>query len=201
MDAALDWLSGLPPAALYASLALVAALENIVPPIPADTVVAFGSFLAARGDATPVGTFLATWLGNLAGAMGVYALGRRFGLDAVARRFHSRGGRTAMVRLRRLHRRRGALALFVSRFLPGMRALVPLFAGAARMPAWKAGLLIGVASALWYGAITVVAFRAGTSWDELRAVVSSLSRDTALVVAAVFLVALAVWRVRRRRRA
>jgi membrane protein DedA with SNARE-associated domain len=69
------------------------------------------------------------------------------------------------------------------------------------MPAWRAGLLIGVASALWYGAITVVAFRAGTSWDELRAVVSSLSRDTALAVAAVFLVALAVWRVRRRRRA
>jgi membrane protein DedA with SNARE-associated domain len=48
VEGVLSWLGGLPPAALYVILALVAATENFVPPIPADVIVAFGSFLAAR---------------------------------------------------------------------------------------------------------------------------------------------------------
>ena len=65
MGGILDWLESLPVGALYASLALVAAIENIFPPVPADTVVAFGSFLAARGHGTALGAFLATWVGNV----------------------------------------------------------------------------------------------------------------------------------------
>ena len=64
------WLTALPPLALYAALAVTAAVENLFPPFPADTIVAFGAFLAARGDASLPGAFLATWLGNVAGAGG-----------------------------------------------------------------------------------------------------------------------------------
>jgi len=79
VEGVLGWLSGLPPAALYAALAVVSAAENVFPPLPADTVVAFGAFLAARGQATLLGAFLATWLGNVSGALLVYMLGRRYG--------------------------------------------------------------------------------------------------------------------------
>ena len=51
----LDWFSGLPPAALYLALAFAAGIENVFPPLPSDTVVAFGSFIAARGQASPIG--------------------------------------------------------------------------------------------------------------------------------------------------
>ena len=86
MQGVLDWLTALPPAVLYLVLAIVAAVENVFPPIPADTVVAFGAFLAARGHATLAGAFLATLGGNTAGAMGMYAAGRRFGAERLARR-------------------------------------------------------------------------------------------------------------------
>ncbi|NUQ20388.1 MAG: DedA family protein, partial [Gemmatimonadaceae bacterium] len=49
MESVFESLTALRPAVLYLVLALVAAVENICPPIPADTVVAFGAFLAARG--------------------------------------------------------------------------------------------------------------------------------------------------------
>ena len=81
MQDVLAWLSGLPPLALYASLFVVSAAENVFPPLPADTVVAFGAFLASRGKATLVGAFLATWAGNVGGALLVYALGRRYGVQ------------------------------------------------------------------------------------------------------------------------
>ena len=39
MSGILDWLESLPVAALYGCLAIIAAIENIFPPVPADTVV------------------------------------------------------------------------------------------------------------------------------------------------------------------
>lgn len=199
MHAVLERLAALPPAALYAVLAVASALENFFPPLPTDTVVAFGSFLAARGDATMLGAFLATWTGNVSGAMGVYALGRRYGAAEMRRRMRHFGGAEAERRLEHFHRRRGLVALFLSRFLPGVRALVPPFAGALRMHPVPVFVVIGGASALWYGLITVLAYEAGADWNALRDSVAALSRTAAIVAGVVVVVAGAAWLLLRRR--
>ena len=69
-DGLIDWLTGIPPLALYLLMAVVAAVENVFPPIPADTVVALGSWLAARQQSSAVAVFLGVCLGNVAGAAG-----------------------------------------------------------------------------------------------------------------------------------
>ena len=45
LQSILAWLGGLPSVVLYLALALFAAVENIFPPLPTDTVVAFGTWL------------------------------------------------------------------------------------------------------------------------------------------------------------
>jgi len=199
MDAALHWLAALPPAALYIALAAAAAVENFFPPLPADTVVAFGSFLAARGQGTVLGAFLSTWIGNVGGAMTVFWLGRRFGASGLRTGLARFGGPGAVDRLLRLYGHYGIMALFLSRFLPGVRALVPPFAGAVRMPALAAFGVIAAASALWYGAVTVLAYRVGANWDELSGRIGSLSRGTAVAAAAVAALVGLLWLIRRRR--
>ena len=87
MDSFIAWLTSVPIGTLYAALAVVAAIENIFPPIPADTVVALGSFLAARGRGSVEAAFLATWSGNVTSAMIMYAVGRRYGAERLERRF------------------------------------------------------------------------------------------------------------------
>ncbi|MBX6722056.1 MAG: DedA family protein [Dactylosporangium sp.] len=200
MGAVLDWLAGLPPAALYIALGVFAFVENIFPPFPADTVVAFGSFLAARGESTMLGAFLATWIGNVAGAMAVYGISRRYGAGALQQRLLRHGGEPAQHRVEQLYRKHGVLALFLSRFLPGARALVPPFAGALRMPAATALITIGLASGLWYGIVTIAAYRVGANWSAIEHLVRSLSRDTAIVAAIVLLLGGAAWLIHRRRR-
>lgn len=194
----LDWLSGLPPVALYAALAAAAAIENFFPPFPADTVVAFGSFLAARGAGSAIGSFLATWLGNVGGAMAVYALGRRYGAEWLARRF---GGSGAQDRVQALYQRYGVLALALSRFLPGVRAVVAPLAGALRVPPLQAAVAIGAASAVWYGGITYLAYHVGSDWEELQRMIGSAGRGVAIAAAVVIAIGAAVWFVRRRRAA
>ncbi|MDQ3696636.1 MAG: DedA family protein [Gemmatimonadota bacterium] len=193
-----DWLTSLPPLALYVALALTAAVENIFPPLPADSVVAFGSFLAARGNATLFGAFLATWIGNVAGAMLVYAVARHFGSDWLHARLERFGGARREHRLEALYRRYGLLALFLSRFLPGVRAIVPPFAGALRIPAPRAFLAISVASALWYGTVSVVAYRVGANWETLQERLGSLTRGAGLAAAAILAIVITVWLLWRR---
>lgn len=200
MGGILDWLESLPVGALYASLALIAAIENIFPPVPADTVVAFGSFLAARGHGTALGAFLATWIGNVSGAMLMYSLGRRFGADWLEARVARRGGSEMTGRLEAMYGKYGLGAIFMSRFLPGIRAIVPPFAGALRIPPLRAGLMIAVASAIWYGTVTIVAYNLGENWEKAMATLGGYQRTAGIVVAVVALIGLAVWAVRRRRR-
>lgn len=200
MGGILDWLESLPVAALYGCLALIAAIENIFPPVPADTVVAFGSFLAARGHGTALGAFLATWVGNVSGAMLMYAVGRHFGADWLEARVARRGGSEMTGRLRKMYGKSGLAAIFTSRFLPGIRALVPPFAGALRVPPFRAAAMIATASAIWYGTITVVAYNLGENWEKATATLGGYQRTLAIVIGVLALVWLALWAVRRRRR-
>lgn len=201
MEGLLERLEALPVAALYAALAVIAAIENIFPPIPADTVVAFGSFLAARGHGTAVGAFLATWIGNVSGAMLMYALGRHFGADWLHERMtRRRGGSDMQVRFEKMYGKYGLAAIFMSRFLPGVRAIVPPFAGALRVPPVRAGLMIGIASAIWYGAITVAAYNLGENWEVAVEKIGGVQRGLAITAGVIAVVVLAAWLIRRRRR-
>ena len=67
------------------------------------------------------------------------------------------------------------------------------------MPALTAGLLIGSASAIWYGVVSYVGFTLGSEWPAL---VRVLSRDggTAAAVAAVLVLGLVTVMLIRRRK-
>jgi membrane protein DedA with SNARE-associated domain len=171
----LDWLGSAPPLAVYAVLGVAAAVENIIPPVPADAVVLFGGVLAGRGTADPWLVFVAVWLCNVAGALLVYYAGLRFGPGF----FSGRLGRMILhpgqvQRLSEFYQRYGIWVVFVSRFLPMFRAVVPVFAGVSRIGFWRTAPPLAAASALWYGALVYVGAAAGRNWEELMATFRSI---------------------------
>jgi membrane protein DedA with SNARE-associated domain len=126
LERLLDALASLPRVPTYLVLMALSALENVFPPVPADTAVALGAFLARRGEISVVPLAALCWAANIASAAGTYAVGRRHG-----RAFFQDGwGRKivpprALAALEEAYRRWGAVGIFVSRFLPGLRAAVP----------------------------------------------------------------------------
>ncbi|HEU4880337.1 MAG TPA: DedA family protein [Gemmatimonadaceae bacterium] len=199
VDAILAWLSNLPLGALYVSIAAISAIENIFPPFPADAVVAFGSFLAARGKASPYTTFLVAWLGNLGGAALMYYVGRRYGSSAFMSRLERWAGKGAEQRLMALYGRYGLPALFISRFLPAVRAVVPPFAGAMKLPALPVAVAIAAASGIWFAFITFIAYRAGEDWEALYATIMHSGKIIAIAATALALIAAAIFFVRRKK--
>jgi membrane protein DedA with SNARE-associated domain len=198
MHSILDWLSSLPAPALYGVMCFAAAIENVFPPLPSDTVVAFGAFLAARGSGTVLGAFVATWTGNLAGASLMYGAGRRYGAGKIEARILKGDAASAEERVRRMYDHYGMPALFLSRFLPGIRAIVPPFAGALRLPFVTSMVTMGVASGIWYGLIAWLAFRAGANFERLEGMIGKSGKIAALVAIMIVLIFGAIYLIKRR---
>ena len=199
MHGLISWLTGLPLAVLYPVLAVVAAIENVFPPIPADSVVALGSWLAARGDGSALAAFVFTWAGNVGGAAAMYVVGRRHGAGWMRDKFPRLGNKGGEAKLEAMYGKYGVAALVVSRLIPGVRALVPPFAGALHIPPLQAIGSMAIASAVWYGIISYVAFNADAEWTELMRVIKESGMWIAVAAAVLLAFGIIVWLVRRRR--
>jgi membrane protein DedA with SNARE-associated domain len=203
-----DWLSDVlaevSPAALYALLGAIAFIEGVFPPMPADVVVALASFLAARRGANLVATITVIVLGMSLGSSVVYWLARRYGAAWMHAKLARWGVDTAERRLEALYGRYGLAALFVGRFVPGLRMLVPPVAGMLRVPYVTTIALITAASTVWYGLIAVLAFRVGSDWEAFRVAIERLLARVGLTATAFFLLAAlvgwGVWRQRKLKR-
>jgi membrane protein DedA with SNARE-associated domain len=197
-DQVLAWLTSLPAWVATLVLMLLSALENVVPPVPADVAVALGAFLAQRTGRSILLLGTLCWCSNATSAVGMYVVGRRHG-----EAFFERGWPrrilppAAMAALRDGFHRHGILGVFLSRFLPGLRAGVLPFAGVAGMSPARAILPALLASAIWYACIVSVASALGLSWETIRGLLDQANRVLA-VVAALALVAIVVWLWRRR---
>jgi len=195
----LTWLSALPLGSLYCTAGGSSALENIFPPFPSDVVAGFAIFLAAHKGGSFWTAALVTWACNVAGAMAMYGVGRRYGSLAFFKKLPRFGGADAAQHLQSMHARYGVWALFVSRFLPGVRALVPPFAGAMHLPVWHVGLAIGAASGVWYALLSYLAYQAGERWDLLLRLINHSTKWAAIIALVIAVVWGIVWFVRRRR--
>jgi membrane protein DedA with SNARE-associated domain len=199
MESLLRFLAGLPPILIYLVIGAGAAVENIIPPIPADTFVLLGAFLAAAGRANVWLVFVFTWVPNVASALLTYAVARKYG-----RAFFSRPIGHWLLHPRQLEQigkfydRWGVFAIFGSRFLPAFRAMVPVFAGVTRVSFWKVFPPLALASGLWYGALIFAGATAGRNFDTIVRVFDRAS-TALLAVAGILIAGFLWWWVRSRR--
>ncbi len=169
-------LSTVAPRWIYLAAAIGVALENFFPPIPADTFVVLGAFLSAQGQVTGTGIFLATWSSNTATALLAYGVARRWGRSVVG----TRAGRwllrpRQLERLAALYNAHGSKIIFVSRFLPAFRSLVPIFAGISHLPLWRVTIPVALASAIWYGVLVYAGTMLGNNWEAILSALESVN--------------------------
>jgi membrane protein DedA with SNARE-associated domain len=201
VDGFLEWVSGLPSPALYATLIALSAVENVFPPVPADVVVVLGAFLSHRGLTSAPLVGVLCWLANTASSAAVYFYARAHG-----RRFFEEGWGRRLMRPRVLraleeaYARHGVYGIFFSRFLPGLRAGVTPFAGVVGISPWRALVPSAVASAIWYAFLVAAGAALGQNLEAAVGLINRANRALALVsVVVVMLGAFWLWRHYRQR--
>lgn len=135
-------------------------------------------------------------------AVAVFYAARRYGARFLASRIGRRLlSQKAQQRLERAWERHHAWGLFVSRFLPGYRAVVPPFSAALGLPARRALPPVIAASALYYAILTWACWQLGSNWDAVKNLISGIG--IGLLIAALVVTVVGgwlVWRYRRKHR-
>lgn len=187
----------------YWVLGLAAGIEYVFPPFPGDTVTLLGGIYAVRGNRSVALVLLAITIGSVLGAAVDYAVG----LKLAARLERLRGEGTTrskqhdrVLALARTMRRRGTALLLLNRFLPAVRGLLFVAAGAARLPFGRV-MGLGMVSALVWNALLVAAgFAVGGNAERLEGWIRAYYQ-VLYVVLFIAAIALGVHWLRRRRRA
>jgi membrane protein DedA with SNARE-associated domain len=134
--------------------------------VPGDTIV----LVSATGVADwpqYVALLLTVIVGSLTGESIGFALGRFFGPRIQASRLGQKLGERNWVRAETYLDRRGGIAVFVSRFLPVLHALIPLTVGMSTMRYRKFLAWTAPACILWAGAYVSVGWLAAGSYRQL----------------------------------
>lgn len=184
----------------YPAIFTAVILGNLGLPVPEETVLALGGFLAHRGELHLPTVIVVGVLAAIVGDNIGYWLGHRYGRSTL-----ERYGRHIWVSAERLEKvsafigRYGGLAVFAARFVPGARFLAGPIAGAMRMhpPTFI------VANTL--GALLYVPYAVGlgyaVSWGAGHLIERFVGRAEPVIVGLIAAMSLAIIVVRRLHRA
>jgi len=157
-------------------------------PIPEDTLLIFAGVLVYRGHLELAPTLAAASLGSACGISVSYGIGRSVGL-LLTKRF----GRWLLVTPERVSmvqgwfERAGHWSLLWGYFLPGVRHLTALVAGAAKLRFGDFALFAYAGACLWSFSFISLGVLAGRGWSRVS---SEIHHD--LVIASAVLVGLAI---------
>ncbi|MGS2618033.1 DedA family protein [Micromonospora sp. LZ34] len=191
------WVAGIIDAAGAVGVALLVALESIVPPIPSEIVLAMAGYLAGEGRFNVVLVMVAATAGSLLGALVLYWLGAVVGEDRLKRWLD----RLPLVDLDDLEKadrwfeRHGRWAVFFGRMVPVVRSLVSVPAGANRMPLAEFVVLTTLGSGIWNSLFVGLGFALGSRWQQ----VEKYSNWFDYGIVAVFVLMIAWWVVKKSR--
>nr|WP_314783172.1 DedA family protein [uncultured Porphyromonas sp.] len=124
----------------YGTIFLLMTIESSFIPFPSEVVVPPAGYLARAGELSSWGVVLASSLGAVAGALINYYLALWLGRPLVYRFVNSRLGHALLLSEAKLIKaeqyfdKKGAVSTFIGRLLPGIRQLISIPAGVAKMP-------------------------------------------------------------------
>ena len=190
----------------YLAVYLLMVAEAACIPIPSEVIMLVGGALSgaafaasAHAHALNVGVVGAVGsAGDLTGACIAYLVGRRGGRPLV-----ERWGRYIRLRTHDLDRatrffeRRGELTVLVSRVIPVIRTFISLPAGIAEMPFGRFFVFTVLGSLPWTFSLALAGHAIGNHWHG----VANDFKPVSYAIAALAVLAIVVWLIRRSRRA
>ena len=157
----------------YVGVALLIALEQVFPPIPSEVILPLSGSLSAAGRFNLPIVIGAATIGSCMGASILYGIGR-YGGEKRLGPWLDRYGKWLLLSRKDLDTSRtwfshhGTWAVLVARLIPGMRSVVSVPAGLARMPFVRFVALTAIGSGLWNSALIVAGYLLGRNWDQVK---------------------------------
>jgi len=180
----------------YAALFLAAFLEAVPVAgsfVPGSTAILSLSALIPAGDLSLTGVLAAAIIGAAIGDSLAYGLGHRYP-HRIRGIWPLRNYPLVVERSEAFFRKYGGAAVFLARFLPPVRAFVPITAGALGMAPGRFFPINIVAILCWAPAHVVPGMLAGEAYGHAGAFAGHLTMP---IIAGIVAAAILVWAIRR----
>ncbi|HRS63955.1 MAG TPA: DedA family protein [Spirochaetota bacterium] len=154
---------------IYAFLFISAVVENLVPPIPGDTITAFGAFLVAIGKLNFFMVLLLTTVGSSLGFTILFGLGLLLGREFFIEKDYRYFSAKSIISAEEWFRKYGYYVVALNRFFPGIRSVISLVCGISRLSAVRVFLLCSLSALIWNFIWIYVGYSLGSNWQIVKA--------------------------------
>jgi membrane protein DedA with SNARE-associated domain len=148
----------------YLSVALLMAIESTFLPLPSEVVIPFAAFKAAQGDLNVFFVVIAGTFGALSGSLINYSLAYYLGRPLVYKFAGSRLGKLFLLSEEKIihaedyFNRNGKSSTFIGRLVPGIRHLISIPAGLAKMNLRDFMLFTFIGAGMWNIILAIIGY-------------------------------------------
>ena len=158
----MNWISTLLGNLNYGTILLLMLLESTIVPVPSELVVAPAAYHAASGQLNVVLVVLFATIGADIGASINYFVALYVGRPVIYKFANSKWGKMCLLNQEKVEKserffdNNGITATLTGRLVPGIRHLISIPAGLARMNYWKFLLYTTIGAGLWHAILAAM---------------------------------------------
>ncbi len=173
----------------YLGIFLLMFLESTFFPFPSEIIMIPAGYLAYKGDMNLYMVVLMGILGSVAGALLNYYLAKSFGRSFILRYgkyFFIKAG--TLDKLETFFAKHGEVSTFAGRLIPGIRQLISLPAGLARMNIAKFSFYTALGAGIWVIVLVALGYVLGSNEELISQYLKSATLIALLSVALIAIV-------------
>lgn len=189
---------------LYLFLFFSAVIENLVPPVPGDMILAFGAFLVGTGRLNYALVYLCTTAGSVVGFLLLVLCGRLLEREFFLKRNYRFFSAKSIVATEQWFTKYGYFVILANRFMPGIRSVISLVSGITKLNLVYVFILATVSASIWNLIWIQAGYLLGNNWDRAKEKIGAILKTynmTAAVIIAVIIVLFIFYRIIKARKA
>jgi len=181
------WIVGTMESLGYFGIALLMFLENLFPPIPSELIMPLAGFTVAQGKMSMPLAITAGVVGTLLGALPWYGGGWLLGEERLGQlldrlpRWTGLGGED-ITKSTKWFNRHGQKAVLLGRLVPGIRTLISIPAGIARMSPLPFLVYSTIGTLGWTALLTYSGYFLGANYKLVEQYIDPLSKIVLLIL-------------------
>lgn len=186
----------------YLGLFLAAFAETMFPPIPSEVIFPLAGFIGFKSNFTYLETFFMAICGALGATIGaviIYVISLKLGRLAIIKM-----GKYIFVSEQKIDAaerwfdKYGIYAVLLGRMAPGVRELISVPAGIAKMPIAKFTLFTFLGSLIWSVILVFAGYLLGNSWDAMSESLSDYLSVISIIIIGLVALVIAVYLIVKR---
>jgi membrane protein DedA with SNARE-associated domain len=169
----LEWITNLMNSLGYFAVVFLMFLENVFPPIPSELIMPLAGFISTQGKLSLAGVIIAGTIGSVLGALPLYYLGKTIGEEQL-KTWANKYGKWLTVtgedieKAKGWFNRHGSITVFIARLVPGVRSLIAIPAGIAKMNLGLFLLYSALGAGLWAALLAYLGHLLGSNYNKVE---------------------------------